>query len=60
VFRVAEPGFRDGRTLAELAPGEKAQLSHRARALAGLGPALAALAHAGSAGAGQASAAKRS
>jgi len=60
VFRVDEPGFRDGRTLAELAPGEKAQLSHRARALAALGPALAALARAGSAGAAQASAAKRS
>ena len=60
VFRVDEPGFRDGRTLAELAPGEKAQLSHRARALSALGPALAALARARLAGAAQASAAKRS
>jgi XTP/dITP diphosphohydrolase len=57
VFRVDEPGFRDGRTLAELAPAEKAALSHRARALASLAPALARLARAGAA---QAKVAKRS
>lgn len=60
VFRVEEPGWRDGRTLAEMAPAEKARLSHRARALAALSPALAALARGGSPGVPQASAAKRS
>jgi XTP/dITP diphosphohydrolase len=44
LFRVDEPGFRDGRTMAELAPEEKASLSHRARAVAALAPALSALA----------------
>jgi XTP/dITP diphosphohydrolase len=44
VFVVDEPGFRDGRSMAELAPAEKARVSHRARALAALRPRLAALA----------------
>jgi len=44
VFEVDEPGLRDGRTMAELAPEEKARVSHRARAVAALRPRLAALA----------------
>jgi len=35
LFEVAEPG---GRTMAELSPGEKNRVSHRARALAALRP----------------------
>ena len=55
VFELDEPGFRDGRTMAELEPAEKARVSHRARALAALRTELAALG-----ASAQAQAAKRS
>jgi XTP/dITP diphosphohydrolase len=40
VFEVREPGFDGSRTMAELAPEEKARISHRARAVAALVPEL--------------------
>lgn len=43
VFLVADGGHAGDRTMAELAAAEKDRVSHRARALAGLRPALARL-----------------
>jgi XTP/dITP diphosphohydrolase len=40
VFEPDEPGFDDGRTLAELGEAAKARISHRARAVAALLPAI--------------------
>jgi XTP/dITP diphosphohydrolase len=57
VFEPDEPGFRDGRTLAELGAPAKARISHRARAVAALLPVLREIAGGGAA---QASRAKRS
>lgn len=40
VFEPDEPGFRDGRTLAELGAEAKQRISHRARAVSALLPAI--------------------
>jgi len=40
VFEPDEPGFRDGRTLAELGAAAKRRISHRARAVEALLPAI--------------------
>lgn len=50
LFLVEDGGLDGSRTMAELPPAEKARLSHRARALAALRPALGAL---GAGGIGQ-------
>jgi XTP/dITP diphosphohydrolase len=65
IFEPSEPGFSDGRTLAELGEEAKARISHRARAVAALLPAIRELVLVDAAGvalggAAQASPAKRS